>query len=67
MNNEFISYIIYLIIAWYLLDWIITFSVYGNKKNEKYKDQNFKEYNIARHIVCGIVLVIFLINLFKLN
>jgi len=68
MNKEFIGYIIYVIVIWYIFKWILMFIAYGNNnKSDKEKDQDFKTYNNFRNIVFGVTIIILLINLLGLN
>ena len=67
MNNEFISYIIYLIAFWYISYWLLIFMIYNKKDKSPSLDKNFKEYNVARHVIFTFILIILLVNLFGLN
>ena len=65
MAKEFLVYILYLAIIWYVLKGIISVFVYGNKKNsEEEREENHKKWMDIWNFVCGFILVVFIINLF---
>lgn len=67
MNREFIAYIIYLIIAYFISYLIPMFFIYGRKNvTDKEMDADYTFFKVARYIVFGFILIILLANLFNL-
>lgn len=67
MNNEFIGYIILLGVAYFVSNLIPMFFIYGRKNvSDKEMDDDYEFFKVVRYVVTGVILIIFLANLFNL-
>lgn len=67
MEEIYFSYIIVLAVCWYFSGYVLAFIIYDGKKSPKERKEQeevYKTWTVIRHFVCGLILLLFLKNMF---